>query len=103
MLEKRQNGFKNLRGKLDFLQEVWKKTKSLSRKEDGTSEKRPLSCWSLFSEWLSFRGLGLVAALELEAAVDLLGLQLVVLVDQVQLAVAQRHPLVVLPAHEGGR
>lgn len=42
---------------------------------------------------------GSVAALELEAAVNLLGLHLVVLVDKVQLAVAQRHALVVLPGH----
>lgn len=45
----------------------------------------------------------LVAALQLEAAVHLLGLHLVVLVDQVQLAVAQCHPLLVLAVHESCR
>lgn len=45
------------------------------------------------------RTVDLVCALELEAAVNLLRL-LVVLVHQVQFAVAQRHPLLVLPAYE---
>lgn len=41
----------------------------------------------------------LIRALELKAAVHLLGLHLVVLVHQVQLAVAQRHSFLVLPAY----
>lgn len=40
-----------------------------------------------------------VGALELKAAVHVLGLHLVVLVDQVQFAVAQRHTFLIMPVH----